>query len=85
MAKKLPFYIGIDLGQAADYSTNTISRRYEVEGESRYDVVHLDKWPLAHPYPRIVKDVVAMVQRPERQPGWQLVVDRTGVGRPVYE
>lgn len=85
MSKKVPFWLGCDLGQSNDFSTMAISHRYEVDRVSHYDVVHLQRYELGKPYPEIVRDVVKMVQRPELAPGWKLVVDRTGVGRPVVD
>lgn len=85
MSRKAPFWLGCDLGQSADFSTMTISHRREVEGISRYDVVHLARYELGKPYPEIIRDVIRMVQRPELDPGWKLVLDRTGVGRPIYD
>ncbi|MCH8093493.1 MAG: hypothetical protein IH953_02765 [Chloroflexi bacterium] len=85
MSKKAPFWIGIDLGQSSDFSTATISHRREVAGVGHYDVVHLQRYELGMPYPEIVRDVIEMVQRPELADGWKLIVDRTGVGRPVFD
>lgn len=85
MSKKVPFWLGCDLGQSNDFSTMTISHRRMVDNVSHYDVRHLQRFSLGKPYPEIVRDTVAMVQRPELAPGWKLIVDRTGVGRPVVD
>ncbi len=54
----------------------------------RLDVRHLHRYPLGTPYPVIVEDVAALMARPElASPGGRprLVVDATGVGRPVAD
>jgi hypothetical protein len=51
----------------------------------KYHVVHLQRWPLGTPYTAAVGDVQAMLQRPELRGRTQLVIDRTGVGRAVYD
>ncbi|MFV2044263.1 MAG: hypothetical protein ACC700_13660 [Anaerolineales bacterium] len=85
MSKLPDFLIGIDLGQSADFSTNTISQRSVVDGVSHYGVVHLQRYELGLAYPRIVEDVVKMTKTPQLAGNYLLVVDRTGVGRPVYD
>jgi hypothetical protein len=54
---------------------------------ARLDVVHLERFPLGTPYPAMVERVAAMMGRPElAEPGCpRLVVDATGVGRPVVD
>lgn len=54
----------------------------------RLDVRHLHRYPLGTPYPAIVEDVAALMARPElASPAGRprLVVDATGVGRPVAD
>lgn len=85
MSRKAPFWLGVDLGQSADFSTLTITRRREVEGVSHYGVVHLGRYELGKPYPQIIRDIIRTVQRPELAAGWKLAIDRTGVGRPIYD
>jgi hypothetical protein len=74
------FTLGLDLGQAQDYSALVI---VEHDGE-RSTVPHIQRWPLGTSYPRIVQDVAVLRATPALA-GCALVVDATGVGRPVVE
>jgi hypothetical protein len=87
------FLIGLDLGQSADFSALCV-----VEGsagafdepqtweQKRYAVRHLQRWPLRTTYPAIVEDVRALYYRaPLAGQLVPLVVDATGVGRPVID
>lgn len=90
--------IGLDLGFAADYSAisvldrelRTVGERDPVRGvesEDHYTAIHLERPPLKTPYP----DVIATVKRTVDHPRLNLhgrpdlVVDATGVGRPVID
>jgi len=82
------FFVGLDLGQAQDYTAlsvieqrwNKTARRYE------YDLRYLDR-ARGEPYPSVVKKVSAMMNsksivgiEPPR-----LILDKTGVGAPVAD
>lgn len=82
------FFVGLDLGQAQDYTAlsvieqrwNAAARRYE------YDLRYLDR-ARGEPYPSVVKKVSAMMTsqsivgiEPPR-----LILDKTGVGAPVAD
>jgi hypothetical protein len=72
---------GLPIGMAAP-------ARAASRPEARLDVVHLERFPLGTPYPTMVEHVAAMMGRPEiaAPTGWpRLVVDATGVGRPVVD
>jgi hypothetical protein len=76
------YTIGLDLGQATDYTALVIVE--ESDDRTRCDVREIRRWPLGTPYPAIVADVVALMTMPVlAEPA--LVVDATGVGRPVVE
>jgi len=63
-------YIGLDLGQAHDHTAIAV----------------LERLPLGMDYPSMVQRVRTLVQRPElAQSPATLVVDATGVGRPVVD
>lgn len=74
---------GLDLGQAADYTAIAGLEAVERKGKQpEYRLRHLERMPLRTPYPEIVERVRALlVLAPESQ----LVVDSTGVGRPVVD
>lgn len=90
--------IGLDLGQTTDYSAlSVIMERTTATGEGgkvralpepTYDVPWLQRWDLGTPYPAIVAETVARARALlKRFPGAlvYLVVDGTGVGRPVVD
>jgi hypothetical protein len=87
------FFIGLDLGQAADYSALCILERQTFAKDAVYHCRHLQRWPLKTPYPAIVADTASIVRSPElneRSVGGYsvkpvLAVDATGVGAPVVD
>ncbi len=89
------FIIGVDLGQARDFSAIAILERIEeLTGKAakgrwlkqvRYEMPHLERPPLGTSYPAIIarlKDLIARLPAYERL---KIVVDRSGVGRPVVD
>jgi Terminase RNaseH-like domain len=82
---KVEYVVGLDLGQAQDYSALTVvERTAPPDAEPIYAVRHLHRWPLGTSYATIADDVAALVYRPELL-GCRLAADRTGVGRAVVE
>jgi len=108
------FLLGLDLGQAADYSALTVvelpiwrpdtaqwvspseldARRVaefihaqgELPQETPLNVRHLDRYPLNMSYPEIVRHVSGLMQSGAlRDKGLALLVDATGVGRPIVD
>lgn len=93
------YLIGLDLGQAADYSALVVVRQTSltkyIDPVRLFLCNHVVRHPLGTPYTTIVDDVVRLMQRPELQlqkPNWRgrirtvgptLIVDATGVGRAV--
>lgn len=112
-----PLYLlGVDLGQAQDYTALTVLERtahdtgkVEVYGlpeprgwrddidplpaptrpvyEHHYAARHLERLPKGTPYPAQVARIKALSERLTEATGTppRLVVDRTGVGRPVVD
>ena len=82
------YLVGLDLGQANDYSAWMTAERTERAGEdARYDVRHIDRIRGAR-YPAIVAHTAALVAQlraPDPTPDVRLIVDYTGVGRPVAD
>jgi hypothetical protein len=80
--------LGLDLGQAQDYSALAGVVRtpaWEVGREfRRYAVVGLKRWQLGTPYPDVVDDVCRMSEHPDAR-GCPLVIDATGVGKAVVD
>jgi hypothetical protein len=81
------YFLGLDLGQAADYSALAILEAQQGGRDDTYNCRHLQRWPLRTPYPEIVADVARMARSPElsgTRPIF-LAVDATGVGAPVVD
>jgi hypothetical protein len=65
-----------------DFATNVLRQR----ADERFDLVYLERVKRGTPYPEIVQHVASLLARdPLRTNGCDLVIDATGVGRPVYE
>ena len=85
------YFIGLDLGQLNDYTAVTvIDVADRQEDRKTYDVTHLQRFPLGTPYPLIVEKVIKLRDKlngHEEHPinRCVLVVDATGVGRPVVD
>jgi len=79
-APRLPHFIGLDLGQAQDFSALVVARKTA----DRYDLLSLRRWPLGTAYPVVVADVGRLLAREETK-GATLAIDYTGAGRPVAD
>src|SRR5215203_1990762 len=96
----MSFYVGLDLGQSNDYTALAVVEKVEREGD-RGDpdlhLRHLERYELRTPYPTMVSRVAALVRDPQlttTRQYWngrevlaepELLVDATGVGRPVVD
>jgi len=79
---KPPRYIvGLDLGQAADYTAVTILEEYP----AGYNLRYLHRFDIGTPYPVQVAGVLSMLGQDPLLGLTELVVDHTGVGRPVVD
>jgi hypothetical protein len=84
------YAIGLDLGQASDYTALTVVERLpptpgESGAQSQHHLRHVERLPLGTPYPAVVEHVGSMLARPELEGRRSLIVDATGVGRPVVD
>lgn len=91
------FIVGLDVGQAQDFTAMAVLQRDvrassdepDSDGRTRWDdhytVRALERPPLKTPYPDIVKRVVETLHHPRIDGQAELVVDATGVGRPVVD
>jgi hypothetical protein len=90
--------VGIDIGQAHDPTAIAIVSRITTETANpalsaanpeprpRYEVQHLERLRLGMPYPQQVDHLEAMLCRPPlNRLGPRVLVDYTGVGRPVFD
>jgi hypothetical protein len=81
----MSFYMGLDLGQAQDFSAAVVAdRQHEGSQPATYSVVLAHRWPLQTPYPAIIRALQHHLARPEMR-GHALAVDYTGCGRPVVD
>lgn len=77
--------IGLDLGQAVDYTAVSIVQRIDPpEGEPRYEVRRVERLALGTPYPAVGQYIQDLLKRRELQEA-SLVVDAMGVGMPVVD
>jgi hypothetical protein len=83
--------VGLDLGQVSDSSALAVINRLTTGGaEPIFQATYLHRWPTGTAYPKIVEGVVKMLEGDsfKHQPLRQrpvLVIDATGVGRPVAD
>ena len=80
------FYIGIDPGQSID--PTAIAAVQRITGTNSKPVFrcgHLERLPLNTPYPGIVQHTRRLLSRPPFLGAAELVLDLTGVGRPVAD
>ncbi len=85
------FYIGVDLGQAQDYTAISILYQNIIYKSLKtkipvYEVKHLERIALGTTYPRIINRLEALLQKPEIYSAQKvMVIDQTGVGKPVVD
>jgi hypothetical protein len=96
--KQSAFILGVDLGQSQDYTALCVLEKLTIPTEE-WDVAtlqqktatvlhvrYLERPPLGNPYPAIVERVKTLLQQlPSVPTPATLVVDATGVGRPVAD
>ncbi len=80
------FIMGVDLGQAQDYTAVVVLEREERETVNHFTARHLERIPLGTAYPEQVRHIKALYDR-LKDDGHKLnlVVDGTGVGRAVVD
>lgn len=75
--------VGLDLGQSHDYTALAVVEKVSV-APVHLHCRHLERYPLGTRYPAIVEAVAEIMRSPQLR-GAPLVVDATGVGRPVVD
>jgi hypothetical protein len=78
------FFVGLDLGQASDYTALTVLERLSGKSGSVYHIRRLERVRRAS-YPDIVQKITVMMRSPALAGSAALVVDQTGVGAPVVD
>jgi hypothetical protein len=79
------FILGLDLGQAADFTALIGIERVTEAKPHTYHMRIAQRYPLRTPYTTIVERMAAFVQEPPLAGQCTLVVDATGVGQPVVD
>ena len=83
------YLLGLDLGQATDHSALAVVERVQNpqrDEVAQYAVRRLQRWDLHTPYRTVVEDVRQLLEQPSlAKMRCVLVLDATGVGRPVVE
>ncbi len=84
------YFVGLDLGQVADYSALTILERRGFSPQTyKFDCKYLKRWELRTSYPQIVSDVVKIVNSPQLTESVRsrpiLALDSTGVGAGIAD
>jgi hypothetical protein len=79
------YVIGVDLGQSHDPTAICVVRRLDDGPKPIFQVGHLERLRLNTPYPTIVNHVLRQLSRPPLAGKSELVIDYTGVGRPVFD
>ncbi len=88
------YFVGVDLGQARDYTAIAIVQRVtqrvltdegEVQTTIQYHLRHLERVPLGTLYPAVIAHVADLLSRSPLSEESPLVVDRTGVGIAVLD
>jgi hypothetical protein len=79
------FYFGLDLGQTTDPSASVILDAQGEGDERLYDCRHIEQYTLGTSYPTIVQAVGILLGREPLVDNCTLVIDHTGVGRPVFD
>jgi hypothetical protein len=89
MAEPYRYFVGLDLGQASDFTALAVLERSTGGSEGAaaqrrpvYALRHLRRFPLGTPYAEVVDEVRGLLRTPPL-PGAFLVVDQTGVGQAV--
>jgi hypothetical protein len=88
---QINYFIGLDLGQAGDFTALAVLERTLADGlcDSRpwswhYALRHLERFPPGTPYITVMAWLWPRTEKPPLQ-GATLVLDQTGVGRPVAD
>jgi len=80
------YVVGVDLGQVSDFTALCVAERTAMADEPpSYEVRHIDRAPLGTSYPAVVTHVGRLMATPDLVDRTRLVVDGTGVGRPVVD
>lgn len=93
-----PIQMGVDIGQRVDPTTIVVVEAFKIERPDRkpdyqFEIRHMERLAIGTPYPAVgarIANVVATIEERtvainHQPPGLTLIVDATGVGRPVTD
>ncbi len=75
--------VPLNVGRGDLWRPDEACRLWRQQSTTHFDIRHLERLPLGTPYPAQVAHVAALLQRPPLRDACTLVIDETGVGRPV--
>lgn len=91
------YFVGLDLGQSFDPTALSVLERLKapvihpghrfgkMHYTTTYRVRHLERLPLGMSYPAVVSRVQRTMNTPPLFRNAKLIIDQTGVGRPVFD
>src|SRR5262249_7994748 len=79
------YFVGLALGQSHVASAVCVVRRLDDGPRPIFQCGHVERVKLGTPYPAIVSHVMQQLRRPPLAGKSELVIDYTGVGRPVFD
>lgn len=77
-------YLGLDLGQASDYTALTAVERVQ-KTEIEIHTRHAERFELGLPYPKVIDKLEERINAINVTDGYMVIADATGVGRPVID
>jgi len=78
------YILGVDLGQANDPTALALIE-HPLTRKPSYQLRALHRFPLGTPYPRLVEQIARRLTNPPLTGRTRLVIDATGVGKPVVD
>lgn len=83
-ASEPKYYVGLDLGQSKDYTAVIVVEAHGSGSDAVMNVRHIERYKLGTSYPAIVEDVARKLNSDPLKAS-ALIIDATGVGRPVVD
>ena len=77
------FYMGLDLGQSRDYTAIIVVEQLALAEEKEFHIRYCERMELGTSYTQVTKHVKSLLTRINEPV--TLIVDATGVGRPVID
>jgi hypothetical protein len=82
---RLPIFLGVDFGQSVDYTAIIALEQHRIDDDfCSWHLRYLQRLPLGTPYPDQVTFIAGLMTK-LKPAEVKLIVDETGVGRPVTD